>query len=74
MVSIIVALFFRFSSYRNFPIQYYNRSNEFFHRQCIVEFVDFIESLPGGSTRGVDKPMYAKDIKAQVSHAQSLCK
>ncbi len=42
--------------------------------EASAKFVDFIEALPGGSTKGIDKPFYAKNMKAEIARMQSICK
>lgn len=42
--------------------------------EATAEFVDYIEALPKGSTRGVNKPMYAKDLKTEISRLEKVCK
>ena len=42
--------------------------------EASAKFVDFIEAHPGGSTKGIDKPYYAKDLKSEASRLQSSCK
>jgi len=42
--------------------------------EASAKFVDFIEDLSGGSTKGIAKPYYAKNLKEEVSRLQSSCK
>jgi hypothetical protein len=38
-----------------------------------AEFIDFVEQVAGGSVKGIDKPLYAKDILNDVSRIQKMC-
>jgi hypothetical protein len=42
--------------------------------EASAKFVDFIEALPGGTTKGIVKPYYAKNLKEEVGRLQSSCK
>ncbi len=39
-----------------------------------AEFIDFVEQVAGGSVKGIDKPLYAKNILDDVSRIQKMCK
>ncbi len=41
--------------------------------EAAEEYTNFIE-MNGGTIRGIDKPMYARDLSAQVSRVQGMCK
>lgn len=42
--------------------------------EASAEFVDFIEGKAKGIARGIDKPIYAKDLKKDIDRMQKMCK
>jgi len=41
--------------------------------EAAEEYINFVE-MNGGSIKGIDKPMYARDLKSEVSRIQGMCK